>query len=65
MARNNGKPSFFSRYIDAPTPTKKAQKPSSAQRLLDFLQHWDEPVISVRDVYTYGPRPRDRKKAGS
>jgi hypothetical protein len=65
MAKNDDKSSFFARYIDTPSPTKKAQKPSSAQRLLDFLQHWNEPVICMRDVYTYGPRPRDRKKASN
>jgi hypothetical protein len=44
-----------------PSPIEKAQEPSPAQRLLDWLQHWDAPTICARDILTYGPRPRDRE----
>src|SRR5215470_111532 len=45
-----------------PPPTEKTQKPSPAQKMLDWLQRWSKPTISVRDVHIYGPRPlRGRK----
>jgi hypothetical protein len=39
---------------------KRSQKIEHAQRLLDFLQRWDKPVVRARDIRIYGPRPRDR-----
>jgi hypothetical protein len=47
-----------------PPPTKKAQKPSPPQRLLDWLQHWPESTIRARDIRIYGPNSiRDRESA--
>ena len=56
------KRSFFARYIDDP----KNERPVSpeiqhAQKLLDFLQRWDKPIVRAREIRVYGPRPRDRK----
>ena len=45
--------------IERAPPTK--QENSSAQKLLDWLQHWDEPTVRARDLQIYGPRPRDRE----
>jgi hypothetical protein len=48
----------------SPPPTKKAREPSPAQKLLDWLQRWTKPTISIRDVHIYGPGSvRDRKSA--
>jgi hypothetical protein len=33
-----------------------AQKVSLAQTLLDWLAKWKKPIVSVRDIYTHGPR---------
>ena len=38
-----------------PSPTKKAQKPPPAQKLLDWLQRWTKPTLSARDICIYGP----------
>jgi hypothetical protein len=38
-----------------PSPIKKTQKPSPAQKLLDWLQHWTKPTVSARDICIYGP----------
>jgi hypothetical protein len=47
-----------------PPPTKKAQEPSPAQKLLDWLQHWTRPTVSARAICIYGPNSlRDRKNA--
>ena len=47
-----------------PSPIKKTQKPSAAQKLLDWLQHWTKPTVSARDIRIYGPNAiRDRKRA--
>jgi hypothetical protein len=43
------------------TISKRTQKLQRAQKLLDWLQHWDKPVVSERDFRIYGPRPRDRE----
>jgi len=41
-----------------------AQKPPLAQTLLDWLQRWNKPTISTRDICQFGPRSiRDRKNA--
>jgi hypothetical protein len=46
-----------------PTATQKLPWPEPAQKLLAWLHHtWDKPVICVRDLSLYGPRPRDRKR---
>jgi len=35
-----------------------------AQKLLDWLQHWTKPTISLRDIHAYGPNSlRDKKSA--
>jgi hypothetical protein len=45
-------------------PTEKAQEPSPAQKLLDWLQHWSKPTVSARDICIYGPNAiRDRQRA--
>ena len=45
-----------------PKPTKETQETSSAQKLLDWLQRWNKPTITVRDVHIYGPRPLKGRK---
>jgi hypothetical protein len=45
-------------------PTEKAQAPSSAQKLLDWLKRWNKPTVSWRDIRIYGPGSiRDKKSA--
>ena len=35
-----------------------------AQLLLDWLQRWTKPTISIRDIHIYGPQSiRDRERA--
>jgi hypothetical protein len=47
-----------------PSPIKKTQKLSPAQKLLDWLQHWAKPTVSARDICIYGPNSiRDRESA--
>jgi hypothetical protein len=52
-----------------PAQTEPARKapPSeleAAQKLLDFLQRWNRPTVSVRDIRIWGPRiTRNRKNA--
>jgi len=41
---------------------KETQETSSAQKLLDWLQRWTKPTITVRDVHIYGPRPLKGRK---
>jgi hypothetical protein len=43
------------------TAKQQPQVIQHAQRMLDWLQHWDEPTISAKKLCMYGPRPRDRK----
>jgi hypothetical protein len=43
--------------------TRQTQKIQHAQKLLNWLQHWDKPTISTRTIRIYGPRPRDRENA--
>ena len=46
-----------------PPPTRKAQDPSPAQKLLDWLQRWSKPTVSARDICIYGPNAiRDRQE---
>src|SRR5262245_554327 len=43
---------------------KRPQKIQHAQKLLDWLQRWNKPTVSWRDIHNHGPRPiRDRKSA--
>jgi hypothetical protein len=47
----------------APEP-KVVNQPDKdpAQRLLDWLQRWNKPTVSMRQICQFGPRPiRDRK----
>src|SRR5262245_16867665 len=57
--------SLFERLDKGRAPTtQKAQEPSPAQRLLDWLQHWTKPTVRARENCIYGPNPlRDRKRA--
>jgi hypothetical protein len=51
--------------LGRPTPTKKAQEPSPAQKLLDWLQRdLARPSISTRQICVYGPNAvRNRNRA--
>lgn len=56
--------------LGRPAPTEKARKPKPEpepeQLLLTWLQRWNKPVVSTRDIRIYGPRPlRDREIATS
>jgi hypothetical protein len=60
--------SIFERLKKGRPPTeitsKRPQKIQHAQKLLDWLQRAQtKPTITARDIYTYGPRPRDRESA--
>jgi hypothetical protein len=46
---------LFRRLDQGRPPIKKAQEPSPAQKLLDWLQHWAKPTVSARDICIYGP----------
>ena len=51
-------------FADEPAPIKKAQEPAPAQKLLDFLQRWAKPTVSVRDIRIFGPLSlRNRESA--
>jgi hypothetical protein len=53
-------------FADEPTPEVKQPLTQSPQleKLLDWLvNHWPRPTISVADICTYGPRPRNRNRA--
>jgi|SRR5262245_24296789 hypothetical protein len=54
-------------FLLAGDPEPKIEQPhSDAQRLLDWLQKWNRPVVSARDVQIWGPRPlRNREIATS
>jgi hypothetical protein len=41
--------------------SEQDQKIQHAQKVLDWLQRWDKPVVRRKDFRVYGPRPRDRK----
>ena len=52
MAQTNGEKFSFA---DEPTPARQPHK-SSPQILLDWLlQHWTDPDICLRDIYSYAP----------
>jgi hypothetical protein len=53
---NKGRPSPTEEAISART-----QEIQHAQRILNWLQHWDEPIVRSKDLRIYGPRPRDRE----
>jgi hypothetical protein len=40
---------------DLPPPKPKPDK-DPAQKLLDWLQRWNKPTVSVRDIRIYGPK---------
>jgi|SRR5215472_3038703 len=46
--------------LDARRPPveQKLQQPNHAQRMLDFILRWPRSSISVSDLMTYGPRPK-------
>jgi hypothetical protein len=47
--------------VEEPTPQPV---PLAAGRLLGWIQNsWKEPVIRMREIQIYGPRPRDRESA--
>ena len=51
-------------FADDLPPAKQPQKPSPAQRMLDWLQRWPKDTITVRQLRIYGPRViRDQKSA--
>ena len=53
---------IFKRLSAGRPPVEKAQGPSQAQQMLDWLQRWDKPIVNRRDVRIYGPSSvRDRK----
>jgi hypothetical protein len=55
---------LFERLNQGRPPIENAQEVSPAQRLLDWLQRWDKPVIRIREIRIYGPRSsRSRKSA--
>jgi hypothetical protein len=62
--------SLFERLAKGrPAPDEAASKPprselEPAQKLLDWLQRWARPTISVREIHVYGPNSlRDRESA--
>jgi hypothetical protein len=59
---------IFERLDKGRPPTKeviseRAQEIQHAQKLLDWLQRWNRPTVSWRDIHNHGPRPKDQKKA--
>src|SRR5262249_18998194 len=43
-------------FADDTPPKPKPPKKDPAQKLLDWLQRWNKPTISIRDIRIYGPR---------
>jgi hypothetical protein len=58
---------LFGANAGIPEPVQKLpppQKISLAQTLLDWLAKWQKPIVTARDIYTYGPNPiRDKDSA--
>jgi hypothetical protein len=54
---------LFERLDRGRPPIEKTQEVSPAQKLLDWLQRWPKPSLSMRDICIYGPRPRNRENA--
>jgi hypothetical protein len=49
---------------DEPPKEQPRKEPMPAQMLLDFLQCWNKPIISTREIRIYGPRSiRNRESA--
>src|SRR5262245_3977006 len=65
MPKTNGeKNPQFSFASDDPPPKPQPTQQDHAQLLLNFLQRWAKPTISVRDMRIWGPKLfRDPKKA--
>jgi len=42
-------------FADEPPPVKEKAKVDPAQKLLDWLQRWHKPTITVRQIRIYGP----------
>jgi|SRR5262249_3931761 len=38
------------------------KEPTSAQKLLNWLQHWEKNTVCVRDILVYGPNSLRHKK---
>jgi hypothetical protein len=62
--------SVFAKYIASPERCEPETAPPAnfrslpVGRFLHWLTHWNEPTISARQIYTYGPRCiRDWKEA--
>jgi hypothetical protein len=47
---------------DDPPTLAKTQKPSPAQKLLDWLQRWNKPTIRAADILIYGPHSTRKRK---
>jgi hypothetical protein len=43
-------------------PTKQPQK-DPAQKLLDWLQRWGKPTVTMRDIRIYGPKSIRKQKS--
>jgi hypothetical protein len=71
MNDDNKSTSVFTRYIAESLKEERREiiPPTNLKllpvgRLLNWLlNYWDEPTISLQQIYTYGPRPRDPKGA--
>ena len=50
-----------------PAPVdEKTKQPDHAQKLLDWLQTWNQPTIGAAEILMYGPRPtRNQKNANN
>jgi hypothetical protein len=49
---------------DDQDPTKQPRESSQLEKLLNWLvHHWSKNTITLREIYDFGPRPRDRKRA--
>jgi hypothetical protein len=58
----DGGKSVFARYVAEPEKERPVSpKIQHAQKVLDWLQRWDKPVVRRKDFHIYGPHPRDRK----
>ena len=42
-------------FADEPTPKPTPTKKEPAQLLLDWLQRWDKPTISTKNICQFGP----------
>jgi hypothetical protein len=69
---DKGSKSVFAQYVADIQPVPEANTTNSelaqqilpAQKLLDWLQHWNKPRVRVRDVRIFGPNSlRNQKSA--